>query len=424
MNVLRSGIRLAKSPLATNTLSQLIVKISTSLSGLLVIFLISYYLGFFTFGSFSKVVAFVSFFYLIVDFGINSVFLRDNFVKSDEKLHYLVFFRLALSLLLFLTMVLISQLLPYNPETNSGFSNLEKLGIVIFGFTLFTQGTLLSLTAHFQKNLSYSKILGPSIASTVVLIVGIFYAIEIKSVLFVFASYVFSQAVTVVLLTISIKNRVILHINTKAFINFSKTILVSAAPIGLMLFFNLAYAKADIFILSLMKPTSEVGIYGFSYRFFEFAIAIPTFFANSAFPILIAAEKNHKDFISKTKKYTLSMIILSLVVMFMMIIFSPLLGVLKGEFRSAVLPVQILSLALPFFFTTSILQWVLVLKRKIKFLLLVYFFSMLLNVILNIIFIPHFSYMASSVITVICEALVALFFILYLLLRRMKNYRI
>lgn len=424
MEFLTRGITLAKSPLATNTLSQFIVKSSTSLSGLFVIFLISYYLGFFTFGSFSKVVVFVSFFYIIVDFGINSIFLRDNFSNSEEKLHYLIFFRLALSFFLFTAMVLISQVLPYNPATNSGFSNLEKLGIVIFGFTLFTQGAILSLTAHFQKTLSYSKLLAPSIISTLILVIGVIFAIELKSILFVFASYFFSQAVTIILLTLSIKNKIILHINIRTFVSFSKKLIVSAAPIGLMLIFNLGYAKADIFILSLLKPTSEVGIYGFSYRFFEFAIAIPTFFANSAYPILIVAKKNPNDFIRKTKKYTLSMIFLSFAIMSMMIILSPLLGMLKGEFRSSVFPVQILSLALPFFFITSILQWILVLKRKIKFLLLVYFVSMLLNIILNIIFIPHYSYAASAVITIICEAFVALFFVLYLQLHGMKIFKI
>jgi O-antigen/teichoic acid export membrane protein len=75
------------------------------------------------------------------------------------------------------------------------------------------------------------------------------------------------------------------------------------------------------------------------------------------------------------------------------------------------IPFRILLLSLPFFFTTSFLQWVLITLEKQKYLMYVYLFSTLLNIVLNIIFIPQFSYLASATITLMSEALVFVFLI-------------
>jgi O-antigen/teichoic acid export membrane protein len=83
------------------------------------------------------------------------------------------------------------------------------------------------------------------------------------------------------------------------------------------------------------------------------------------------------------------------------------------------LPFRILLLSLPFFFTTSFLQWTLITLGKQKYLMIVYFFSTLLNIVLNVIFIPQFSYVACATITVVSEGIVFAF-----LLGALFKYRI
>jgi O-antigen/teichoic acid export membrane protein len=55
---------------------------------------------------------------------------------------------------------------------------------------------------------------------------------------------------------------------------------------------------------------------------------------------------------------------------------------------------------------TSLLQWSLITLGKQKFLLYIYLISAIINVALNLIFIPSFSYLASAVITGVTELLV------------------
>lgn len=416
-------ITLSTSIISKNTISQFLVKLATSFSGLLVIFLISYFLGFKTFGSYSKVVAFVSFFYLIIDFGINSIFLRDYFHEVKEKILLLIFLRLFIAVILFIGMAIITYFLPYNTLLNTGFSPIEKVGIIIFGLTIFSQAITVSLTSLFQKRLSYKYTVLPTAVSSFALIIFVCYSIYLKSILLIFASYVTSGALVMILLALSLKDVYKSRLQINNFISFSKKLTAASLPLGLMLFFNLVYAKADTLILSFMRPTVEVGIYGFSYKFFEFAIAIPTFFSNSAYPILIEAEKDKNEFITKIKKYSIALIIISVVIMLVFMLFSPILGFVKKDFAPSILPIQILSLSLPFFFLTSLLQWVLVLKKKMNYLLFVYIFSLILNIFLNLIFIPMFSYIASSVITVVCEGVVAVMLIGYLALYKTKIFR-
>ena len=404
-------VSLSTSAVSKNTISQFAVKLVTSFSGLAVIFLISYFLGFTTFGSYSKVVAFVSFFYLLIDFGINSIFLRDYFEDVKNKIQLLVFLRLSIAVFLFFLMVGITYFLPYNSLLNTGFSLVEKMGIIIFGLTIFSQAITISLTSLFQKRLSYRNTVSPAVISSIVLLFFVCFSIYSKSLLLIFASYVASGVTVMLFLALNLKDVYRNRLQITNFFIFSKKITLASLPLGLMLFFNLVYAKADTIILSLMRPTVEVGIYGFSYRFFEFAIAIPTFFSNSAYPILIEAGKDKAEFTRKIKKYSAALLIISIIIMLTFILFSPILGFVKKDFGLSVFPIQILSLSLPFFFLTSLLQWVLVLKKKMAYLLFVYIFSLVLNIILNLIFVPRFSYIASSIITVVCEGVVAILLI-------------
>ena len=192
---------------------------------------------------------------------------------------------------------------------------------------------------------------------------------------------------------------------------FAKEIFTKSFPIGLMLIFNLVYFRADMFLLSLLAPTKDVGIYGLSYKFFDFLIALPLFLSNAIYPFLIKAKKEGKGFLSLTRNYFFVFLVSSFIVIIPFWFISPLFTLIKSDFAACIIPFRILLLSLPFFFTTSFLQWVLITLEKQKYLMYVYLFSTVLNIVLNLIFIPQFSYLASATITLISEGLVFVFLI-------------
>lgn len=189
---------------------------------------------------------------------------------------------------------------------------------------------------------------------------------------------------------------------------FIKKLLVQTLPITFMLVCNLIYFRIDMFLLSLLKPSTDVAQYDLSYKFFDFFIALPLFLSNALYPSLLSEVKGGNFGQKKLKRYAVIFFLLSLGVVIPVWVAAPLVTLIRPDFSPAVIPLRILLLSLPVFFVTSIFQWVLIAKKEQKFLAIVYFLLTVFNVITNLVFIPQFSYIASSIITGVGEAFVLL----------------
>lgn len=388
--------------IAKNTFFQALAKIFSSGTGFLITILIARYFGVKGYGDFVEITSFVALFYLVVDFGINAIFLRE-----DERLtHYkdIFYLRLLISFLIFIVANLIAFALPFNPLLKTGFSNPVKLGIFVFSFTLFFQSIIYSTSAIFQKELryklyAYSVIFG-SILNLIIIILIIFFKGSILQVIF---SYLIGSIVTALLGIILAKRKIFpLQLNY----GFAKKTISTSLPLGVMLVFNLVYFRIDIILLSILKTSSDVGVYGLSYKFFDFLIALPLFLSNSLYPFLLQNKKNTRKFFLLIKNYLLIFAVTGLFLIIPFLFLSPLFTMIRKEYLFSVLPFNYLLFSLPIFFVTSLLQWALITLEKQVFLMWTYFISTIINVLLNLIFIPQFSYLASAIITGITEFLV------------------
>lgn len=398
------GIELKKITL--NTGFQFLIRLSTSFSTLIATLLIAYFSGYELLGSFTKIVAFVSVFYLIVDFGMNPMFLKTHFQNIEKNLGNLLVLRIAMSFFFIPLVCIIALILPYNPTNSSGFSPLEKNGILIFSLTILTTAIQISLQTLLQKKLAYKLSILPSFISSIVLIFLIYVGVIQDSLPLILFAYVLAGGIVCILLGLLLKGVFSLRLVLHKFMPFAKALFLLSLPLGMMIVFNVIYSKSDIFLIALFQNNKDVGIYGISYRFFEVAISIPTFLSNSIYPLLLGKLTNSKDYTTLLKKYLQLFGALSIVGTVIVFLSSPLLQILKPEFVTSVLPLQILSLSLPFFFLTSILQWHFLIKGKMKFLVLLYLSVLLFSIFLNLIFIPKYSYTAAAMTTVLSEGLV------------------
>jgi O-antigen/teichoic acid export membrane protein len=173
-----------------------------------------------------------------------------------------------------------------------------------------------------------------------------------------------------------------------------------------MLVFNLVYFRVDTILLSLLKTSNDVGVYGLSYKFFDFLIALPLFLSNSLYPFLLANKKNTRKFFLLVWNYLLIFAITGVFLIIPFLFLSPVFTFIRNDYVLSVLPFNLLLFSLPIFFVTSLLQWTLITLGKQKFLMWVYFASTIINIILNLIFIPQYSYIASAIITGVTELLV------------------
>lgn len=367
------------------------------------------------YGDFIKVTSFVTLFYLFCDFGINAIFLQQK--TSEESFKVLLYLRLLVATLFFIVANIISVFLPYS-SIGIGFSSFVKLGIFIYSFELFIQSILFSTNAVFQKKLRYDFLTKSSaVGSFISLILVLMAVISHQSLYVVISALVISDLLSVILALFYAKEKIFpITIDFK----ISKELLISSFPLGMMLIFNLIYFRIDSLILSVFRPSADVGIYGLSYLFFDFLLTLPLFISNSLYPILIKEKENKNNFLKLTRSYFLIYLGLSVVVLVPFWFVSPLFSLIRPDFSVAIIPFRILLLGLPFFFLTSFFQWILITFNKTKFLMNVYFISMVINIFLNFIFIPKGSYIAAAIITVLSEGLVFLLLI-YKLFNFKKN---
>ncbi len=407
--------RTHKQHVAWNTTAQIAGKLISAGATLLGSLLIARRFGVIAYGDFTKVITFIAPFYLVADFGLNAIFLQKQSLRTGKKIDTsddwstLVTLRIAGSVLLLFIALGVLSFLPQG--NNQGYTPLVRLGIILFVPTILFQSLLTTANALFQKHLRYdlsavATSIGVSLGTLFVWIVTIVFSDALGVIASIGALGIgsFIAMTLAYMLSRRFASRIV-------FQSFSKHILpffVDAFPLGLTLLFNLVYFRIDSFILTLTRSTQEVGIYGLAYKFFEFPLAIPTFFMNAAYPLLLqTVQKNNDHTHHRLPALVIQsgriLFVSSLLAVLFFWFLSPFVSWVRPEFQASVAPLRVLSLGLPFFFLTSVTMWTLVAYKKQAMLLGIYGVSMLGNILANIIFIPTYGYMAAAWITVISE---------------------
>ena len=394
-----------------NTGAQIVGKAFTASITLLITLVLFRTLGAAGFGDFTKIFVFVGYFYTLADFGLNTIYIK--IAKENEITHLkpLLGLRLIIAVSLALVAVTIAQFLPYDQKAATGFSPLVKTGIAIAAFTIITQSLFTTANAYFQKILRYDLSTIAAVSSyLVILVAAIIVSLTTKTVLGYTTAYAIGGIVLVTIVYTIIAKRV------KTFFTptFSKkeftSFLKPAWPIGVALLFNLIYFRIDVFILSTFRSSTEVGLYGLAYQFFEASLAIPIFFSNAIYPILSKTYSTDimvfkKQFLAWLKILTLVSILLTVV----LIAVSYLIPLFFGhESQGSAPALRVLALGIPFFFISALLWHILIIYNKQKYLTVIYAVGAIFNIITNLIFIPIYGFLAAAVITVISEGLIML----------------
>lgn len=356
------------------------------------------------YGDFVKVVTYVSPFYLLADFGMNAIYLQ----KEGASWQELFGVRLVGSATLAFLAMAILAFLPQG--VGQGYTAGVRLGIILFLPTIVFQAIITTTNALFQQWLAYDRATASIAVGSVVTVAlvwllvrlglpGALLALEAGTIATAVAALVFVRVRTEALRPV---------VAVSSFLSYATRSL----PLGITLVCNLIYVRADHLILALTRPTAEVGIYGLAYKVFEFPLAIPTFFMNSVYPIMLATlRKKEEAGRMRDMKVLLGQLFMVLILMSFILVLllwfaSPLFSVLRPEFAQSAPVLRVLSLGLPFFFLTSLTMWTMVAMKKHGTLATIYGAAMAQNVLLNAWLVPRFGSMAAAWVTVACEAAV------------------
>jgi len=398
---------------AYNTVAQLIGKAATTITTLLLTILITRRFGPAGYGDFTVMMAYAALFYIVADFGLNAIALRDFAADESKIVKYfrnLTGLRLVMAAVLFVLGALALIFFPY--------SRLVKVGILIGLLTIFTQALYTTANAVFQVKLRYDLSVLASILGSVVILVLSFLTMERGGGLVsVVGSYVVGGVVMVGVSLFFVGRlmgaggvgRVGGVGGGGGDFGLWRYLFVSALPLGITTIFTVVLQKADALLLSVMSGSEAVGLYGVSYKIFEFALVFPTFFVNSVYPILVRHSQNGRERLLRTVKLSgMFLFAVSVVGLTVGWVLSPLMIRLVAgpEFVESVRALRLLLLGLPIFYLSALFLWLMITLGRQRQIPFIYAFGALVNVVLNLIFIPRYSFYGSAVITWTSETLI------------------
>ena len=401
--------------ISTNTAAQFVARSVTTVTTLIITLLVTRNLSQSDWGIFITITSYVALFYLIVDFGLNAVVVRE-LEKQKEKLGLyfgnLLGLRVVLSVFaIFLALAVLSL---------ANYSNFIKFGIIVGLLTVLTLALFNTGVAVFQTRLRYDQAaVADIVGALVTLILAYLFIISGFNVISIVASFVIGGLVRA-FISLYLSASYVKSFKFQFDVRIWKYLLLTALPIGLTLVFSQFVTNIDkqIIYLANYEPAlninneTAVGFYGLAYRIFEFGIIIPAFFVNSIYPLLLRDQKkNLATLKSNFFVYGRLLLVSGIVVTALVFIISPYLVNIFGDYGQSTKTLRILSLGYVFFFVTPLILWTAITLGREKLLPFVFGMALLLNVAANLYLVPKFGFNAAAFVTIFTEL-----FILVLLL--------
>lgn len=391
--------------IAYNVAASTICKVASTVLALVSIGIITRYLGQKGFGDYATVLAFFAFFAALSDLGLYTISTREISREGadQEKIMGNMFaFRIASSIFVLILSPAIVYFFPYSPEL--------KAGIIIAAAAYVFSCAYQIMNGVFQKNLAMDKVafsetLGKALQVLLVILVAkynwgftwIIWALFFYMVLSFLMVFWWSRR----------------YIIIKPQFDFSywKKFLWQSYPVGIAAIITFLYFKMDTILLSVIKTSSDVGIYNAAYKVIENITFFPGMIMGLIFPIMshsIFSDKSRfLEISNKTFKIFL-LIVIPLIVgtHFLSSGVIDLIGGAGFSESAGVLEILVFSLALIFF--GNFFNSILIAGNLQKKLMFVLGLAAVVNLSLNyFIAIPHYSYMGAAFVSVFTQFIVA-----------------
>jgi len=374
-------------------------------ASLVIIGLLTRYLGREGYGAYSTVLAFVYIFSVLADLGLYSLSVREISrpgVDEQKIIRNAFSIRFFAGLFLFVLAAATVWLLPYSETVKKG------VMIASIGFWFLSNTNV--LIGVFQKHLRMDKVALAEFFSRLLQLGLVWFFVSRD---FGFLSFVWAMTaasfLNLILAILFLRKYGGLRLELD-FVFWGK-FLKQSLPLAAASVLVMVYFKLDTVMLSLMKTQDEVGLYSLAYKVLESLIFLPTMFVGLMMPFF------SRFFVQSLEKFKASVFFTQKI---FLIFACPLVlgGVflsrriilfLAGEqFVPAAWTLSILMMAVGVIFFGALYSSVLIAINRQKKLTLIYGLGAVVNLGLNFVFIPRYSYNGAALTTLFTELLVTL----------------
>lgn len=358
-------------------------------------------LGVTDFGKYTLVLTFISLFYIISDWGLSTLTIRDVAREPDRTREYLihtVILKSGLAIISYLVLICLALVLFYPIEI------LVLLAVV--GLSIITNNIIGAFNAIFS---AHEKMHIPSlmgiIFSTIFLILGalcLYLHLGLKALMSIIVLLSLSNAVS----TGWLIRKFLFPMKFSFDFSLYRKLFKKAAPYAILSALSIIYFRVDTIILSKLDTMEAVGLYNAVYKIVEFLMFIPVSLLGAYFPQMSREAKYSINGLKKSyfRSTKILFIIILPVAIFCTITARDIIQFLFGSaFIPATNTLRILLWAVVVMYINAPIGNILYnserLHRFIPFAIL----NTLLNIILNLILIPRFGYLGAGIATLATE---------------------
>lgn len=361
------------------------------------------------YGKYSFAIAFTTFFTIFSDLGYSTLLVREvskNKQQASVYLSNVISIRILLSIIFFIFLVILINIMGYPQDT-------KNIVYLIGGSGLLTAfASIFNMIFRAFEKMEYDAFLNTLInILKVILGIGILYfgyGLFGLGVSFVFVG------ILDVIIGFIICNKKFVKSTIGIDFVFWKNSIKIALPICLSSVFGLIYIRIDTVLLSLMKGDAVVGWYNAAYSLTLGLTAVPDLLMNALLPIMAfkstSDKKNLIKIYEKSFKYLL-MLALPLAVGITILSDKIIFLFYGSEYSNSIIALKILAWDILLVFLYRCIYYLLIVIDKQNQIMTIAAITAGINIGLNLILIPFYSYIGSGIATIITEIILLILFI-------------
>lgn len=381
------------------------------------------YLGTFGAGQHQFVLSFVTIFGIIIDFGIQQYVIKRMSEEPDRQkfyFHNFLAIEVILVLVVYAALAFVAFLNRYDPVIFHA--------ILVAGLGVISMGLTYPFLAVMSANGDLKKVALINFLNSVINIGFILATIFFhRYIVFLVANQLTFGIIGLILYYHFVQKHIgkpeITSVFSKIDRDVVKKILLAASPFALLVGFSTIYNRIDTVLIYRLLGADQTGLYASAYKFFDLIGFFPSVISFSLYPIFAGLmSKQATTQVRETlEKYFRFLIAMALPIgVGGSLLALQLIVVLAGDdFRPAAPVLSILVWA-PAVLLAYIVANSIVISQLTKLAVIITGINVVVNIVGNLVLLPHFGIKAAAALTVLSESIQAIFYFYFIYSRITK----
>jgi O-antigen/teichoic acid export membrane protein len=397
--------------LTSNMAAAVAGKLISAVVGLATTALLTRHLGPEQFGEYRTVLVYVSFATILANLGLQLVTLREIAEDSTDPGRIIgaaLGLRLAAALAALVGALAVVPLFPYG--------DFMQWGILVVAVGILAMQGLEIVAVVFQLRLQQYRIALAEISGALITLAGTAAAALLGGgPLAMLAAFALGQ---VAIFALALRYATALLAFRPRIDPFLwRTLCVMGLPIAGSEILGMLMFRGDMFLLSMLRPAEDVGVYGVATKMFELGITVPYIFVGLMLPILTRALAQPHQF-AEHLAYAVETVVVGAVGVALVLFFfaDELVALIAGpSFAAAAAPTRIVGLALVAGAAAAVMRCAAIAARQQSQLLVADLLTAGVALVAYLGLIPRLSYLGAALGTLLAETvhMVAIGFVLF-----------